>query len=295
MPRLDVRSLDREIAENRFWPVVWIYGTEAMKVRETIARLRHALVPTAMNTEMFDGAEHGCEDIVHAAQTLGWGSGVRWVGVRNAHLLSAKDVLSLQVLLSNPLKKEDLSSVCVFQSRDLDMRTKWAKILLEQAAVVPCEEIAESDRPAWVAFLIKRMGMDSKTRAQEQALLTQLDPWSLDRVQSELEKWQVHPDAEIAGLGLTEQGDELLRALMERDRARALQSITSWSEAHARSEGGPMFLGLLAWHIRKGNLPVSVGEDLVRLDLDLKSTFHSPEAAWREFVLKVTRNPSRLK
>ena len=83
---------------------------------------------------------------IESAQSLAMGGGPRFVVVREAHAL--KDLDALEPLLGPPVAREELYSICVFVSKDLDKRKKFSKRLLEKAACVPCEEVPEQEKPA---------------------------------------------------------------------------------------------------------------------------------------------------
>lgn len=296
MPKFDARGLDQELARDRIWPVVWIYGPEPMKARPWLRRFEDFLTEKGrllpLNRERFEavqpqsGEPATAAQILDAAQTVAFGGGVRWIEVWDAHKL--KDPQLLAPLLREPMSLEnpELTSICVFRAKELDQRTKWAKVLMDKAALFPCDPVLEHERKAWIGLLMKRMGMDTGLRPEAQAQLLWLEPWTLDRVESELEKWRVDAEAEVAGVGSSDQAEKLVNAILAGRKDVALSLMGRWSEEHAENEGSHLLVGLLAWHLRSKGAP---GAELLRrlaqLDVDLKTSFRSPKAAWREFVV----------
>ena len=139
-------------------------------------------------------------------------------------------------------------SVCVFVSKDLDGRKKFSKMLLEHAAVVPCDDVPETEREAWVQYLAKRRGMPLEPALL--AILAQLDPWSLDIIDQELEKLSLSGNSDVV-LGPGESiggrgGDDFLNAFFSRNLPLSLESVQSFAE---RPDESLPLLGLLAWNV----------------------------------------------
>jgi len=298
MPKLEPRQIQKEIEQGQLWPVYWIHGPERMKSRELLKRIRRAVLGPAggdakgdetlelsalaqMAEERLDGADTDAERILEAAQSLSLGGGIRFIVVSDAHLVKEPD--SLAELLSppgtpagarpGPMARDKLSCVCVFVARDLDGRRKFTKTLLERAAVVSCDEVAEADREAWIHYLAKRRNL-----AIPAALVvrwTSLDPWSLDIVDNEIEKFsllsisgsgaegavQVDP-SDLLEPGVESPGpyghgsDGFVNAFFHRDLRESLR-LAGPISAHT-DEALPL-LGLLAWNARQ--LALSLGAD----------------------------------
>jgi DNA polymerase-3 subunit delta len=153
------------------------------------------------------------------------------------------------------VKKSELSSVCVFISKDLDARKKFSKALVERAAVVACEEVAEAEREAWVAYLAKRKGVEVTAEIQMQ--LASLDPWSLDIVEQELEKFSLAlasgdgalgADALLQSGGASADSERFLQAFFNRRLKDALVAVEGFAESP--DESLPL-LGLLGWNVKQ--------------------------------------------
>lgn len=259
MPKLEPKLVQRELDQGQIWPVYWLYGTETMKSRELLKRIRRAVLGDAapsgfaasFGEELLDGTEVTGDTVVEAAQSpaLGQIGSARLVVVRDAHAM--KNPEALTGLLTARDSLQNLTSVCVFLSKDLDGRKKFSKLLTEKAAVVPCEEVAENEREAWVGYLSKRHGVTLAPHLVAQ--LCVMDPWSLDIVERELEKYtiaggSVHGAEVLAGeVSLQGGADAFLKCFFERDLKESL--VRAEAFADQPDEALPL-LGLLAWNVR---------------------------------------------
>ncbi len=258
MPKLEPRDVQKELESGWIWPVYWLYGQERMKSRELLKRIKSAVLgdsPLAgfgFGEEVLDGSEVSAVQVVDSAQSLTLGGGLRLVVVRDAQAIKDSDALS--VLFGPRSKKEDLTSVCVFLSKDLDGRKKFSKILTEKAAVVSCDAVPEQDREAWIGYLAKRRGL---ALAPEQVvLLRSLDPWNLDIVDQELEKVALLSqtadasdslDALLGSAGGDFKSEDFVEAFFGRDLKKSLEIVETFAES---PELALPLLGLLGWNVR---------------------------------------------
>lgn len=265
MPKLEPKVVQKELDQGQLWPVYWLYGQERMKARELLKRIRKAALgvggasdaPPAildgLNEETLDATEVDGSAVLDAARSLALGGGLRFIVVREAHAL--KDAEALEPLMSGRCHADQLSSVCVLLSKDLDARRKFSKTLLEKTAVVPCEEISEADREAWVQYLAKRRGISVDPAAASR--LATLDPWSLDVIDLELEKLELsggEPDVLQAGAVASGGGDEFLAAFFKRDLKKAVVAVRAFAE---KPEESLPLLGLFGWNVRQLALVVA--------------------------------------
>lgn len=259
MPQLEPKLIQKELEQNLFWPVYWIHGQEKMKSRELLKRIKKSALPESdsqaasglfsfgSGEETFDGAEVSASEVIDAARSLTLGGGLRFIVVRDAQDMKEPELLS--ELLGPKAPLSELSSICVFLSKDLDMRKKSSKLLIEKAAVVPCEEVAESDREAWVEYLAKqrKMTLDASLVTR----MRSLDPWSLDIIDQELEKLSLSGDTSgdvllIAGAEGSPT-DQFIHHLFSRSSAGALQALQHF--AQEPEESIPL-LGLIGWNAK---------------------------------------------
>lgn len=256
MPKLEAKTVYQEWEQGWVWPVYWVYGSERLKAREFVKRLKQAALPhlgalgAGMGTETLEGNEVSAGAVVECAQTLSLGGGLRLTLVRDAHSLSDLEVAAQ--LLGPRLKFEEMPAVTVFLSKDLDQRKKFSKLLTEKAAVVECAEVRDDEREVWIRHLAKRRGLQDLD-AEVMAILGSLDPWNLEAIDSEIEKMALalaedRKDVLIAGASPAGGSEEFLTGLFERDRVRALRAAEQF--AGSPEEVLPL-LGLLAWNVRQ--------------------------------------------
>ena len=262
MPKYDLKTIQKELETGKIWPVYWIYGPENWKSREVLQWIRKAVLESkegkseassglfgfGFGNEAFEAAETNSYQLLEAAQSLSLGGGIRFITVRDAHLL--RDMEPLSELFGPAVqKKSELTSVCVFISKELDGRKKFSKQLLEKAAVIPCEEIGESNRETWIQYLAKRKELQLPSDFIPRLL--SLDPWSLDRIEQELEKWVVAGmDRDIVSVNLNPFGEaqDFVEALFMRDLSLSLPQVSYFA---TQADASLPLLGLLGWHLRQ--------------------------------------------
>ena len=326
MPKYELKALQRELEQGKLWPVYWLHGPELWKAREALAWIREAVFGKkfkveSQNEETLDGAEVDASTVKEAAMTLSFGfggmgsSGARLIVVRDAH--SLKEAEELSELFGPAQPKSELTTVCVFLAKELDGRKKFSKLIVEKAAVLPCDEIGESNRESWIRFLAKRR--DVEFPPELIANLISLDPWSLDRVEQEIEKWIVSGlNQDILCKGAAEIGEahDFVDSLFSRDIYGALSQVSYFA---SQPDLSLPLLGLLGWHLRqlilyrasKGQATSSsaksnpylgerlrrwsenwtlgellaVQEELAQLDFSMKQTAQMPLALWTNLVI----------
>jgi DNA polymerase III delta subunit len=265
MPKLEPKVIQKELEAGKIRPAYWLYGGETMKSRELLKRVRSAVFgeessggtgaafsafSTAFRETVLDGAECEVSEVLDAAQSLSLGGGGKLVVVKQAHALKNPEPL-LELCASDFADVAEGASVVVFLAKDLDQRKKFSKGLLERAACVPCEEISELDREAWIGYLAKRKGI--VPTANEMASLRAMDPWSLDGVERELEKMDAATtpgDREAVLLGGADgQGasENFVEAFFLRDLGTALPEVRHFADS---PEAALPLLGLLSWNAK---------------------------------------------
>jgi DNA polymerase III delta subunit len=253
MPKLELKTVQKDLEQGVLWPFYWLYGDEKLKSRELLQRIRKVALGDlsasqgVWGEEVFEGNETDVAVILDSALSPSFSGGVRLIVVQEAHAL--KNPENLSSLFGPPQKLSELASVCVCIAKDLDARKKFSKVLIEKAAVVPCEGVAEDQREVWVRYLAKRRGLDLTPTSVMQ--LNVLDPWSLDRVDQELEKYSVAGSlAEVIldDTGTSFEADQFLESFFSRNLAAALPQVSRF--AHQVDEALPL-LGLLGWNVRQ--------------------------------------------
>jgi DNA polymerase III subunit delta len=273
MPKLEAKLVQKELEQDQIWPVYWIYGSERMKSRELVKRIRKAIFgddapPTSvfgMAEESIDGVGTDAISVVEAAQSPALGGGTRLIIVRDAHAL--KNPEQIADLFGPKKSKNDLTSVCVFLSKDFDARKKVSKLLADKAAVIACEEIPETEREAWIQYLAKRKGISLGSENVVQ--LASLDPWTLDIMDQELEKFSLDPSGTgevlLGGMAPGTGSESFLDAFFARDLKQSLLIVENFAN---HPDLALPLLGLFAWNVRHLGLVLadqSAGTRVVKL------------------------------
>ena len=325
MPKLEAKQVQKELEKGLIWPVYWFYGNEGMKSRELLRRIRKSVIGEGVQgfaEEILEGGSVSAAEVCDSAHSLTLGGGVRLVVIRDAHLI--KESESFATLLGPPAERDQLPCVCVFLAKDLDGRKKFSKLLLEKAAVVSCEAVPEAEREAWIRYLARRKGIE--LQASDVLHLSVLDPWGLDIVDQELEKYSLAllgadgadqaSDVFLTAWQGEKGGEAFLDAFFARDLARAMKTVGTFADS--LEESLPL-LGLLAWNVRhlalslvdqeKGTHSLKLGSflserfgrwsrhwtlreveclqsELSLLDFGIKQTFRIPVGLWSVLVMK---------
>lgn len=298
MPKLESKAIHRELEQGILRPVYWLYGQEKLKARELLHRIKTAALGEqskgvwGWGEELFDGDQTDGASVTDAAGSLVFGGGLRFILVREAHLL--KNPEGLTPLFGPAGKKSEMNFVCVFLAKDLDGRKKFTKILLDKAAVIPCEEIPEAQREAWVQYLAKRRGLNLD-QAVVMTLCT-LDPWSLEMIEQELEKLAVAGSDEILSGSSQKGGSEaFIEAFLSRDLNAALSQVSFFAEETHLSL--PL-LGLLGWNVRQLATVVldrEKGTRNAKLNPYRSEQFHKWSLKWKLYeILELQKEISEL-
>jgi DNA polymerase III delta subunit len=270
MPQFELKEVQRDLDQKIIWPVYWLYGPEKYKSRELLKKIRMAVLGTsessgpslfAWNEEIIDGSDVDVETALDIIKNPTLGGGVKLVVVRDAHAL--KSIEKFSELLGPPNDLSQLSWVCVCLSKDLDGRKKFSKTLIEQSAVVHCEEVAENQKAIWIQFLAKQHEVELSPGALMQ--VSALEPWSLEIVDQELQKLSIADGDEAILLGSASgnpRGTEgFLDSFFLRDLNSALAEVGHFA-SHI-DESLPL-LGLLGWNVRQLALFLSDRENGTR-------------------------------
>ena len=256
MPKFEAKQIQKDLDQGLIWPVYYLFGEERMKARELLKRIKKAAFGEAeigpgFGAETLEGSDTDAASVVDAAFSFTLGGGMRFIIVRDAHLLKNPDgLLQLLEAAHSENKIQAVKSppfVCVFLARDLDARRKISKKIVELAAVISCEAIADQEREGWIGYLAGRRGL--KLDAQAISALRCLDPWSLDGVDSELEKIELLGSS--VGVHTQEQGmstDEWIDAFFQRRFEASRVELARFAD---RPDEALPRLGLLAWNLRQ--------------------------------------------
>ena len=253
MPKLELKTVTQELEKEMLRPLYWIYGPERWKARELLKKIRLTL--SVQWEETLDGSTTSSVAIIDSMRSPPLGGGIPFIIVRDAHALKKPELLA--ELFGPPQRRSQIEGVCVCFSKDLDGRKKFSKSLIEGAAVVACDEVVDGQKETWVRHLAQKREL---VLSSSQALrLSGLDPWSLDRVEQELEKIQVGGGSEEDAGGETGNGapgflpltggaEVFVDLFFSRDLQATLPRVTLFADSP--EESLPL-LGLLGWNVRQ--------------------------------------------
>src|SRR3954469_23966099 len=98
MPKLEPKDVQKELEQGLLWPVYWIYGQEHMKARELLKRIKKTALGDStaasvlgLGEENLDGSQSDSTLIVESAKSLSLGGGLRFLVIRDAHLIKAPE------------------------------------------------------------------------------------------------------------------------------------------------------------------------------------------------------------
>ena len=269
MPKLEPKQIQAELDSGKFRSFYFLYGAEAMKMRELTRRIANAyrgvavgeggsnagnLLSDQFGELSFDGASTTAASVLDELNSLSLGVSEKVILLRNAHTLKDLEALVNEAPNVEFTAKNKESAILIAWAKDLDQRKRSTKILTERAATVACEAIPERDRPAWIRYLMKRRGLSAEDGENADWLvaeLERLEPWTLDIVDAELAKFELTPEAlrreTFRGSSDERSGERFLEAFLNRNRAEAIHQVGGF--AGLPEESFPL-IGLLAWNFR---------------------------------------------
>lgn len=246
MPKVELKVIQTELDQGLLRPFYWIWGPELLKGRELLKRIR-TVTRANWGEETLDGVEVDGQTICDSARSLFLGGGIRLVVVRDAQMIKSPEPMA--VLFGPALPRDQVSSVCVCLAKDFDSRKKFSKLLLDGAAVIGCETVSEDQREAWVHYLAKRQGVQLSPQAVSR--LVCLDPWTLDLIAQELDKWAVAGSQSETVLGQASEAwssDQWVDHFFARQRGITLAHVNHLAE---NLDQALPLLGLLSWNAKQ--------------------------------------------
>lgn len=276
MPKLELKTAQLELERGQIWPFYWLHGPEKLKSREFLKRIRNALwgegsdeggsqasegvarevvVKGLPREELFEGSEVDGFTVADSLMSPSLFGGVKLAVIRNAHLLKNPEALLELMGPVQNLKKEGIPAVCVCLSKDLDARRKFSKQLVEKAAVIACDEVNEAQKSAWIQYLAKRRKLELP--APVILKLSSLDPWSLEIIDQELEKYSLSDfssDVILEDATQSPGGEVFLERFFQRDLKNALPLVSHFADS---PESALPLLGLFGWNVRQFSVWIS--------------------------------------
>ncbi len=245
---------EREIQKPEVANIYCIFGEETYLIEETVSKLVTKVLdgaPQDFNVDVFYAGESDVSSVKDAIEMLPMMSPRRFVILKSADLLKAKDFEDLQPLVDNPID----STVFVVVADKIDQRKKFFKSMDKNGVLVKLDRLPENQLPAWIQQISKKEG---KEISQDAVLaMMQLVGSSLLDVNNEIRKLaqfigtrstiEVGDVREIVSHSRMESVFGLTNAIGDRDRAKALTYLAQLLD-HGESEVG--ILALISRHIR---------------------------------------------
>lgn len=245
---------EREIQKPETSNLYCVFGEETYLVEEAVNKLVAKVLdgsPQDFNLDVFYAGDSDVSNVKDAIEMLPMMSPKRFVILKSADLLKAKDLEDLQALVDRPID----STVFVVVADKIDQRKKFFKAIDKNGVLVKLDRLPENQLPAWIHQIAKKEG---KAITQDAVLvMMQLVGSSLLDVNNEVKKLaqfigarttiEVGDVREIVSHSRMESVFGLTNAIGERDQAKALTYLAQLLD-HGESEVG--ILALISRHIR---------------------------------------------
>lgn len=236
-------------------PIYVLMGEEDLLRDEALAALKRAALggdADDFNCDVFYGDEADGASVIACASEVAVFAARRLVIVKAADRLPAKHADPILAYLKNPNE----ATTVVFIAPKLDGRLKFTQALVQNAVVVDCSPLAESQLGLWLKQEADELGLALSDDALPP--LRETCGGSLYAGKRELEKLaayvgrdRIATPADVAALRGTEPGAsvfDLAAAIGAQHRGRALAIVARNLEA---GEAPLKILGSLAWQYRR--------------------------------------------
>ncbi len=245
---------EREIQKPEVANLYCIFGEETYLIEETVTKLVSKVLdgsPQDFNVDIFYAGESDVSSVKDAIEMLPMMAPKRFVILKSAESLKAKDLEELQNLVDNPID----STVFVVVADKIDQRKKFFKAVDKNGVLVKLDRLPENQLPVWIQKITKKEG---KSITEDAVLaIMQLVGSNLLDINNEIKKLsqfigkrdsiEVGDVREIVSHSRMESVFGLTNAIGERDQAKALTYLAQLLD-HNESEVG--ILALISRHIR---------------------------------------------
>ncbi|WP_308640000.1 DNA polymerase III subunit delta [Paenibacillus silvisoli] len=243
-----MKDVMKEWKAGKFRPVYVLYGKDRYRMRQFVANLTEKLLPPEeqeLGIVKFDTSESPVEEAVAEAETLPFFASRKLVLVRDAAVLAAASGKESKIehgtdALIAYLKQPNESSVIVFQvmAEKLDERRKVVKLLKEQDALIPFQELQETELLQWTA---KRAEEQGRTMSRDAAqLLLARTGTNMQQLAHEVDKLCLHAGSGGA-IGVTDV-EQLIVSTVEEDVFALIDAMASLQVERALKLYGELLL-----------------------------------------------------
>ncbi len=240
-----------EWKKGQFKPIYWLEGDEPYFIDMLVDHAEHKILSESeagFNLTIFYGRDADWAAVVNACRRYPMFAERSVVLLKEAQHM--RDIDKLEPYIENPLSSTVF--VVSYKEKKVDARTKFAKLLKQNAEVFTTKKIYDSQLPEWASNLVQQHGLTINQKALQ--LLVDHIGNDLSRIQNEIEKLAVNlgsrknitEDDIETYIGVSKEFNvfELQDAMVRRDLAKAIR-IIQYFEANPKAAPIQMMLPAL--------------------------------------------------
>jgi DNA polymerase-3 subunit delta len=254
---MSVENILASWESKRFKPVYWLEGEEEFFIDEVMNYAEHKILSEeekAFNQKIFYGRDANWAEIINACSSYPMFAERQMILLKEAQHM--KDIDKLEGYILNPLKSTIL--VVSYKGKQIDARTRFAKVLQKNGEVLHAKKIYENNLPSWISNFVKSRGYDITPRAL--MLLVDHIGNDLSRIANEVDKvilnlpgrQSINEDDIEQFVGISKEYNvfELQQAISSKDLAKAIR-IIQYFEANPKAVPIQVLLPALYNHFSK--------------------------------------------
>ncbi len=240
-----------EWKKGRFKPIYWLEGEEPYFIDMLVDYAEHHILPESeagFNLTIFYGRDADWAAVVNACRRYPMFAERSVVLLKEAQHM--RDIDKLEPYIENPLSSTVF--VVSYKEKKVDARTKFAKLLKQNAEVFTTKKIYDNQLPEWASNMVQQHGLTISQKALQ--LLVDHIGNDLSRIQNEVEKLAVNlgsrknitEDDIETYIGVSKEFNvfELQDAMVRKDLAKAIR-IIQYFEANPKAAPIQMMLPAL--------------------------------------------------
>lgn len=240
-----------EWKKGQFKPIYWLEGDEPYFIDMLVDHAEHKILSESeagFNLTIFYGRDADWAAVVNACRRYPMFAERSVVLLKEAQHM--RDIDKLEPYIENPLSSTVF--VVSYKEKKVDARTKFAKLLKQNADVFTTKKIYDSQLPEWASNMVQQHGLTINQKALQ--LLVDHIGNDLSRIQNEVEKLAVNlgsrknitEDDIETYIGVSKEFNvfELQDAMVRRDLAKAIR-IIQYFEANPKAAPIQMMLPAL--------------------------------------------------
>lgn len=240
-----------EWKKGRFKPIYWLEGEEPYFIDMLVDYAEHHILPESeagFNLTIFYGRDADWAAVVNACRRYPMFAERSVVLLKEAQHM--RDIDKLEPYIENPLNSTVF--VVSYKEKKIDARTKFAKLLKQNAEVFTTKKIYDNQLPEWASNMVQQHGLTISQKALQ--LLVDHIGNDLSRIQNEVEKLAVNlgsrknitEDDIETYIGVSKEFNvfELQDAMVRKDLAKAIR-IIQYFEANPKAAPIQMMLPAL--------------------------------------------------